>query len=92
MQRMQRMQKKVSTSAKTCPHYGVKNPGFGAKQKLSGCLILIIIVGIVMYFVGNSDDDKAIEATKVCSNTDTQCNFDKNLEDAVTICKLFREV
>lgn len=40
-----------------------------------------------MYFVGNSDDDKAAEATKVCSNTDTQRNFDQNLLDTVTKCK-----
>ncbi|HCJ3998467.1 TPA: hypothetical protein NR138_004612, partial [Salmonella enterica] len=79
--------KEVSTSAKTCPHCGVKDPGFGAKQKLGGCLILIIIVAAVMYFVGGSDDKQTAEAPKVCSNTDTQCNFDKNMVDAVTKCK-----
>lgn len=57
--------KEVSTSAKTCPHCGVKDPGFGAKQKLGGCLILIIIVAAVMYFVGGSDDKQTAEAPKV---------------------------
>ncbi|HFS1992531.1 TPA: hypothetical protein ACHWTK_001362 [Escherichia coli] len=79
--------KEVSTSAKTCPHCGVKDPGFGAKQKLGGCLVLIIIVAVIMYFIGSGDDEKTVETTKVCSNTDTQCNFDKNLVDAVTKCK-----
>ncbi|CAH3779769.1 hypothetical protein I9Y19_003266 [Citrobacter freundii] len=78
--------KEVSTSAKTCPHCGVKDPGFGAKQKLSGCLVLIIITVTVMYFIGN-DDEKTTEVPKTCSNTDTQCNFDKYMVDAVTKCK-----
>ncbi|EMV5400057.1 hypothetical protein AACN09_003720, partial [Escherichia coli] len=68
--------KEVSTSAKTCPHCGVKDPGFGAKEKLGGCLILIIIVAVIMYFIGSGDDEKIAEVPKLCSNTDTQCNFD----------------
>ncbi|HCC1233134.1 TPA: hypothetical protein M4R04_003364, partial [Salmonella enterica subsp. enterica serovar Paratyphi C] len=40
-----------------------------------------------MYFVGGSDDKQTAEAPKVCSNTDTQCNFDNNMVDAVTKCK-----
>lgn len=79
--------KEVSTTAKTCPHCGVKDPGFGAKQKLSGCLIMIIIVAAIAYFVGGDDEKKTTEAPKACSNTDTQCNFDTNLVDAITKCK-----
>ena len=79
--------KEVSTSAKTCPHCGVKDPGHGAKQKLSGCLILVIIVAAIMYFVGEGGDNKTTEAPKECSNTDTQCNYDRNLADASAKCK-----
>ena len=79
--------KEVSTTAKTCPHCGVKDPGFGAKQKLGGCLILIVIVAAVMYFIGSRDDKETASAPKTCSNTDTQCNYDQNLVDAVTKCK-----
>lgn len=79
--------KEVSSSAKTCPHCGVKNPAITAKQQMGGCLVLIVIsLGIGLYF-GTGGDDKPAETPKVCSNTDTQCNFDKNLVDAVTKCK-----
>lgn len=79
--------KEVSTTAKTCPHCGVKDPGFSAKQKLSGCMILIVVVAAIAYFVGDDDEKKTAEAPKVCSSTDTQCNFDKNLVDAIIKCK-----
>ncbi|HED3853612.1 TPA: hypothetical protein R4217_002466 [Enterobacter soli] len=79
--------KEVSTSAKTCPHCGVKNPGIGAKQQLGGCLILIVIATAFFFFFGGSDDKKTAEVAKECSNTDTQCNYDQNLVDAITKCK-----
>ncbi|ELW9535366.1 zinc ribbon domain-containing protein [Enterobacter roggenkampii] len=78
--------KEVSASAKTCPHCGVKNPGVTAKQTLGGCLILIVLaVGFGVYMA--SGDDEQAKAAQNCSNTDTQCNFDQNLVDAVTKCK-----
>ncbi|KZQ99270.1 hypothetical protein A3N66_07370 [Enterobacter hormaechei subsp. steigerwaltii] len=78
--------KEVSASAKTCPHCGVKNPGVTAKQTLGGCLVLIVLaVGFGVYMA--SGDDEQAKAAQNCSNTDTQCNFDQNLVDAVTKCK-----
>lgn len=81
--------KEVSSSAKTCPHCGVKDPAIGAKQKLGGCLVLIVIFFLIWAFVGkDSDDEEKTAATpKECSNTDTQCNFDKYMVDAITKCK-----
>ncbi|HDG1673796.1 TPA: hypothetical protein PFE07_003264 [Kluyvera cryocrescens] len=76
--------KEVSTSAKTCPHCGVANPGVNV---MKGCLILIVLAigfGAYMTFSG---DDKAESAPLTCSNTDMQCNYDRNLVDAVTKCK-----
>jgi hypothetical protein len=79
--------KDVSTSAKTCPHCGVKDPGVTAKQKLGGCLVLIVIAVVIGIYFGGSDEKKTASTPKVCSNTDTQCNFDKNLVDAISKCK-----
>ncbi len=78
--------KEVSTTAKTCPHCGVKNPGMTTKQTLGGCLVLILLAVGFGYYMASGDDDQA-KAVQNCSNTDTQCNFDKNLVDAVTKCK-----
>lgn len=75
--------KEVSTSAESCPHCGVKNPAIGTKQKFGGCLMLVIVVAGIMYFVGESSGEAPIE----CTNTDTQCNYDRNLVDASSKCK-----
>lgn len=76
--------KEVSASAKTCPHCGIDNPGV---KVMKGCLILVLLsLGFATYMTF-SDDDKPTSPPATCSNTDTQCNFDKNLVDAVTKCK-----
>ncbi|ELY4778454.1 hypothetical protein SM077_000237 [Cronobacter sakazakii] len=82
--------KEVSTSAKTCPHCGVKNPGVTAKQTLGGFIVLAVIIGAIWLFVGGDDKEESNQQQPhpaTCSNTDTQCNFDKNIVDAVTKCK-----
>lgn len=80
--------KDVATSAKACPHCGVKNPGIGFKQNLGGCLILIVLsVAIGAYMSSGDDKPKETETVKVCSDTDAQCNFDKYLVDAIVNCK-----
>ncbi|MCX9939053.1 hypothetical protein LAD54_10370 [Klebsiella pneumoniae] len=76
--------KEVSASAKTCPHCGIDNPGV---KMMKGCLIVILLsVGFGVYMTFGSDD-KAASTSQTCTNTDTQCIFDKNLADAITKCK-----
>ncbi|MDC9590716.1 zinc-ribbon domain-containing protein [Xenorhabdus sp. XENO-10] len=82
--------KEVSTSAKTCPHCGVKDPGVGAKEKLGGCLILIILVALAaIYFsrIDETNNTETVSATKTCTSTDTQCLFDQNWPKAAMQCK-----
>ncbi|WP_416777810.1 zinc-ribbon domain-containing protein [Xenorhabdus budapestensis] len=82
--------KEVSTSAKTCPHCGVKDPGVGAKEKLGGFIVLFLIIGgIWFYFSGDDEtnDTKTVSATKTCAPTDTQCLFDQNWPEAAMQCR-----
>lgn len=78
--------KEISNSARICPHCGVRDPGLSAKQKYIGCLIVIVIAAVIAYFMC-SGEEKKVEAAKVCSATDLQCNYDKNMYDAITKCK-----
>ncbi|WP_313375059.1 hypothetical protein [Pantoea sp. CTOTU50773] len=45
---------KVSSSAKTCPHCGVKSPYASPR----GCLTFLLFVGIVAFFAMNDKNDK----------------------------------
>lgn len=67
--------KEVASSAKTCPHCGIKDPGFGAKQKAGGCLGMIVIVGLISYWLASSDsDDKSPKSNQTaCKPTDGEC-------------------
>jgi len=38
----------VSSSAKTCPHCGVANPGRSAKEFVIGLVVLLAIVWVVV--------------------------------------------
>ncbi len=51
--------KEVSTSAKACPHCGVKNPGVSAKDYIGGTIILIAIVWGLAKCTGG-DDEKTV--------------------------------
>ena len=79
--------KEVAKSAKTCPHCGVKDPAITTKQKLGGCLVLIVLaIGFGVY-MASGDKEKAAAAPKTCAGNDTQCLFDANLATALTKCK-----
>lgn len=79
--------KEIAKSAKVCPHCGVKDPAITAKQKLGGCLTLLVLsVGFAVY-MSSGDKDKPADTVKVCSAKDTQCNFDKHLVSALSKCK-----
>jgi len=39
--------KEVSSSAKVCPHCGIKDPGVGAKEAIWGFIIVLVITGFI---------------------------------------------
>lgn len=48
--------KEVSTSAKTCPHCGIKDPGTGWKEKVMGVVLLGLIVWTIYAWLSGDDD------------------------------------
>jgi hypothetical protein len=82
--------KEVSTSAKTCPHCGVKDPGVGAKEKLIGFIILLLIIGGIGFYFSGDDDANSSESTstaQTCKSTDGQCLFNQNWPEAAMNCR-----
>lgn len=55
--------KEVSSTAKTCPHCGVKNPAITGKDKAKGCLGLFIAVIIIATILGSCSEDTQEETT-----------------------------
>lgn len=49
--------KEVSSTAKTCPHCGVKNPTVTGKDTAKGCLGLIIAVIIIATIIGSCSEN-----------------------------------
>ncbi|RUS01689.1 hypothetical protein [Pectobacterium polaris] len=81
--------KEVSTTAKVCPHCGVKNPGTTFGQTLGAAAIVIAIGWGVFHWIGSDDESTAAkaEAPKTCSATDGRCLFKANIVDATVYCK-----
>lgn len=79
--------KEVSDKAKLCPHCGVKNPGFGAKQAITSFITLGILVYAGWYFIADHDDSKKVTAPKTCGVNDEECLFNLNFIDASTPCR-----
>ncbi|WP_434525086.1 hypothetical protein [Photorhabdus asymbiotica] len=50
--------KEVSSSAKVCPHCGVKNPGMGPLEILIGLAVLAIICAVIYYLFGSTESNK----------------------------------
>jgi RNA polymerase subunit RPABC4/transcription elongation factor Spt4 len=57
----------VSTSAKTCPHCGIKNPGLNAKSAFKG-LVLLLVVSVIIATVAAIPD---ISLSKNLSQSET---------------------
>lgn len=51
----------VDTSAKTCPHCGVADPGVTAGQYIGGLVVLAIIIAVVVSMCSGGSDDKSAE-------------------------------
>ncbi len=57
--------KDVSTSAKVCPHCGIKNPGIKAGEVVKGFLVIFfIIIGVSM-----CSDDESTPTTNISTQT-----------------------
>lgn len=58
--------KEVSDLAKKCPHCGISNPGITARKMAKGCLILIVIVAALSWYLGrdNSSTESSTQPTK----------------------------
>lgn len=82
----------VDTTAKTCPHCGVANPGVTTGSIIGGLVALVFIGIIVVKCVGGGDDDAAAapEQAKVddatCVQT-LQCWGDKHSISGGVYCK-----
>ncbi|WP_078000337.1 hypothetical protein [Edwardsiella tarda] len=85
--------KEVSTSAKTCPHCGVTNPGITSTQTFFGFIFIIALIAIGWYFIGGDSKDSTKptnstqKTTQECATNDGECLFNKYLFDAITSCK-----
>lgn len=85
--------KEVSSSAPTCPHCGVKNPGVGTWQVLVGLGALAVGIAAVVSCMGGESKPGASEKTpeqlaaeEAACKADLQCWGDKNLIRATFAC------
>ncbi|QCG67347.1 hypothetical protein [Pseudomonas veronii] len=95
--KMQGMQKEVSTNAKTCPHCGVSDPAIGAKELAIGLLTAAAIgFGVYLYFSSGPEqateqDAKAVAEEKAAADakckTDLNCWAEKHLAEASYPCQ-----
>jgi hypothetical protein len=79
--------KEVSTSAKTCPHCGIKNPALKAKDTFVGVIGLIVLVGIV-YSCSGSDKPKQEAAQNVPDKSQETQVSEKKAAEELAACKL----
>lgn len=85
----------VDTSAKTCPHCGIANPGITAKQQFMGLIILAVIVVFAFSMCSSDSDEPSAQAeAKVDDATcmkDLQCWGDRQSIAGGMRCKPFVE-
>jgi len=79
--------KEVSTSANTCPHCGVKNPGTKTKDTAVGVIGLVVLVGIV-YSCSGSDKPKQETTSSATDQLQQPPVGEKKTADEVAACKL----
>lgn len=87
--------KEISTSANSCPHCGVKNPGASAKDYIVGTVALVVIfLGLAMW-IGTPQKPKQTAAEKAAVEAackqDLQCWGDKHNVAAGVYCKDYVE-
>lgn len=79
--------KEVSSSAKTCPHCGIKNPGVTAGSIVAGLGLLLVIGWIVVKCTGDSGDTTQAQVDDTSCSSDLKCWGDKNSVAAGVYCK-----
>ncbi len=88
MTKCKECKKEVSAKAKACPHCGVKNPGFNAKDALKGLIVLAILVGVGYWYFSDGDDTvKEPPKVTVCADDDGECIFKAHLVSALNVCE-----
>lgn len=80
--------KEVLISDKTCPHCGVKNPGITKRAAASGCLVVVIITGLIGMGLKacTSDHGTSKKQETTCSQTDGACLFNRDIGAAIVNC------
>lgn len=92
MTKCKECKQQVSTSAKTCPHCGVKNPGTTTGQIIGGMAILLVGFFALKSCGSSSDSGSATEQTKTevsdadCRK-DLQCWGDRQSMAGSGVCK-----
>lgn len=82
-------EKEVSTSAKTCPHCGVKYPGV-TDVSTTSIFVGTFAIGIILFLISQcSTGDK--ESEKATCKLDLKCWGGNNLIDATVDCKKYVE-
>lgn len=56
--------KEVSDLAKKCPHCGISNPGITAGKMGKGCLVLIVIIAALSWYLGRDDNHSPIQSAQ----------------------------
>lgn len=84
--------KEVASSAKVCPHCGVKNPATKTSHALIGLGALVLVIFAAVKCSSGGDDAKSADAAKQAADdaackTDLQCWGDKNTVGASVYCK-----
>jgi hypothetical protein len=82
--------KDVSSSATTCPHCGIKNPGISGKDAGKGCLGVFAFVIIFAAVMASCDDDSSSSSPKLSDNEcekTLSCLAEKHIIYAGAICQ-----
>jgi len=90
MTKCKECKKEVSTSAKTCPHCGIKSPGVKAGDALKGFILIFFVIFIFVQCSG-SDDSSPTASTPQISDAECkqslQCWGEKNIINAGAYCQ-----
>jgi RNA polymerase subunit RPABC4/transcription elongation factor Spt4 len=81
----------VDTTAKTCPHCGVANPGVTAAQGIAGVVGLLVIIAVVVAMCSGGKDEKPdakqAEIDEATCRKELACWAEKALISAGVYCK-----
>lgn len=83
--------KDVSTSAKVCPHCGIKSPGVKASDALKGFALIFVVIFIIAQCSDSDDKPTSVDAKPQVSETECiktlQCWGEKHAISAGAYCQ-----